>query len=48
MSLAMEDDELSNPIDVGLFSAITVVARPEEVAYDVKQFGHGEVPSKFG
>jgi hypothetical protein len=35
MSLLVEDDVLSNPIDVGLFGAITVKARPEDIAYAI-------------
>ena len=44
MSLAVKKDVLFNPVDVCLFSAVTIVACANEILNLFEQSWHGEAP----
>lgn len=44
MPFFMEDDELLDPVDVGLFGAQTVMSSAHYIAHFIQKFGHGEAP----
>ena len=44
VSLAVKKDVLFNPVDVGLFCAVTIVACANEILNLFQQSWHGEAP----
>ena len=44
VSLAVKKDVFFNPVDVGLFGAVTIVTGTNKILYAFEQSWHGEAP----
>ena len=46
VAFIVKENELPNPIKIGLFRAVAVVAGAQLVSHLFKQSGHGEAPKR--
>ena len=44
MTLVMEENELLDPVYVGLFSAVAIMTSTDQSPYFIEEFGHREAP----